>query len=80
MALDPNKELFLMYIGTVTTEPMIVYPICEAQIALLKTNEALVMISIKYFDFTNFFSEKSATELPKYTKIYTHAIDREKGK
>ena len=75
-----NKEIFVVHVATVIAEPMIIHPACKAQIFLLKANEAPVTIPIKYSDFTNVFSEKSAAELPKYTKINTHAIDLKEGK
>ena len=79
-ALDPNKEAFVVHVATVTAEPMIIHPAREAQIALLKANEAPVTIPVEYSDFSDVFSEKSAAELPEHTEINTHAIDLEEGK
>lgn len=59
---------------------MTIYLACEAQIALLKTNEAPITVLAKYLNFTNVFSKKYATILPKYIKINIYAIDLEEGK
>ena len=79
-ALDPNKEAFVVHVATINAEPMIIYPARKAQIALLKADEAPVTIPVKYSDFSNVFSEKSAAELQEHTKMNTHAIDLEEGK
>ena len=52
----------------------------EAQIALLKANEILIIVPAEYSDFSNIFSEKHAVVLPEYTKINTHTIDLKEDK
>ena len=79
-ALDPNKEALVVYVATVTAEPMIIHPARKAQIVLLKADEAPVTILTKYSDFTNIFSKKSAVEPPEHTKINTCTIDLEESK
>ena len=69
-----------MHIANVIAELIMIYIACKVQITLLKANKALITTPIKYSDFTNNFSKKSAVELPKHTKINTYAINLEEGK
>lgn len=79
MALDLNKETFVIHITIITFE-MTIHPECKVQIALLKTKKSPVSIPAKYSDFINIFSKELATVLMEYTKINTHAINLEEGK
>lgn len=79
MALDPNKETFVIYITIVTSE-ITIHPKRKTQIALLKTKKSPVFIPAKYSDFTNIFFKELAKVLIKYIKINTHAINLEEGK
>ena len=79
-ALDLNKEAFVVHVATVTAEPMTIHPARQAQIALLKAEEAPVTVPAEYSDFADVFSEKYAAVLPEHTEINTHAIDLEEGK
>lgn len=57
---------------------MLIYPICEAQIALLIIEK--VTILTEYLDFSEVFSKKSAVELFKRFDINKHLIILELGK
>ena len=59
---------------------MAIYLARQAQITLLKAEEAPVTVPEEYSDYTDVFFEKLATVLPEHTKINTHAIDLEEGK
>ena len=52
---------------------MLIYLFCQAQIALLISEET--RISAEYSDFSNVFSSDSAAELPKHTKINNYPIN-----
>lgn len=77
--LDPDKEVLVMHIATITLG-MTIHLKCKAQIAWLKAEMAPVFVLAEYLDFANVFSKELATMLPKHTKINTHAIDLEKNK
>ena len=79
VALDPNKEVFVVHVATITSK-MAIYLARQAQIASLKAEEAFVTVPKEYSDYTNIFSEKLAAVLPEHTEINTNAIDLEKGK
>ena len=68
MALDKNFETFVIYVAffNLALAPEI-YPERVAQIASLLIEK--VLISDKYSDFANVFSEKKALMLPKHTKL-----------
>ena len=78
-ALDPNEEVFIIHIAIITSE-MAIHLACQAQIALLKAEKALVTIPEEYSDYANVFFRKLATILPEHTEINTHTIDPEEGK
>lgn len=77
--MDPNKEVFVMQIATITSG-MTIHPEYKAQIALLKAEGAFISILAKYLDFDNVFSEELAAVLPEYTEINTYTIDLEEVK
>lgn len=77
--LDLDKEAFVVYIATITSE-MTIHLECEAQIALLKAEKALISVPAKYLDFTDIFSKKLVIVLSDYTKINTYTINLEKDK
>ena len=79
VALDPNKKVFIIYVATITSE-MAIHPAHQAQITLLKAEEAPVTIPEEYTDYANVFSGKLAVVLPEHIEIYTYAINLEKGK
>ena len=79
VALDPNKEVFVVYVAIITLE-MAIHPAHQTQIALLKAEEVLVTIPEEYSEYADIFSEKLAVVLPEYTEINIHVIDLEKGK
>lgn len=53
---------------------MTIYPSREAQIAVLKQNEAPTKVLTEYSDFWDIFSEKVALVLPEQTDVNEHAI------
>lgn len=56
------------------------YPSCRIQIALLITNKAAVKVPKKYEKYIDIFCKKTATKLPKYTRINDHLIYWEEDK
>ena len=74
IAFDLEDEAFIVYIATISYN-LDVHPSQTAQIVLLKANETLVSISIKYTNFINVFSKDLVDELLEYTKINDYTID-----
>ena len=56
-----------------------IYPFWGAQIALLKVDETLNSVSLKYANFAEVFSTNLAIELPDHTGIDDHIINLIKG-
>lgn len=73
-ALDSDNEAFIVYIAPVISSDTIVHLSDQAQIALLKEDEALTAILSEYIDFVDIFSLSLIVELSKHTKINDHAI------
>ena len=78
-ALNPNKEVFVVHVATITSE-MAISLAHKARISLLKAEEAPVTVPAEYSDFANVFSEKLARVLPEHIEINTYSIDLEEGK
>ena len=57
---------------------MTIHPVREAQLVLLLAEK--VAVPVKYSDFADVFSEKSANVLPERTGANEHAIELEEGK
>ena len=57
---------------------MMIYPVWEAQIALLLAKELIVLA--EYSDFADVFSKKLVEVLSERIKIIKHAIELEDGK
>lgn len=68
-ALNPGNEAFVVYIASISSSDPTIHLSCLAQIAFLKTNEALIAILSKYTDFTDAFFLDLMTKFLKYTKI-----------
>lgn len=77
VALDPGKEVFVIYIAYLKAK-ILIHPIQKAQITLLLAKKVIVLT--KYSDFANVFSKKSVTKLFKISKINKYIIDLELGK
>ena len=75
-ALDENVEALVVYVSFLRLK-MSIYPVRKAQLVLLVIKEANV--PIKYMDFADIFSEKSANIPPKQTGANEHAIKLEEG-
>ena len=74
-ALDPEYEALVVYVAALSVDSSDeVHPSKKAQIALLKVDKASSKVPSKYANFTDVFSPKLATELPKYMRINDHAI------
>ena len=79
VTLDENVKAFVMHVSFLSLGlKMTIHPAREAQIASLLAEE--VNVPVKYADFANVFSKKSAGILPKCTRINEHAIDLEDDK
>lgn len=76
-ALDKNVETFVIHVASLTSK-ILKHPAWEAQITLMVVKKATVLI--KYLDYSNVFSEKSAAKLPKQTDINKYVIKLESGK
>lgn len=59
---------------------MVVHLSRAAHIRFLKTNKALTIVRIEYFDYTDVFSLELTAELPKHTGINHHIIEPEEDK
>ena len=57
---------------------MTIYPVRKAQMALLLAKKVNVLV--KYSDFVDVFSKKSANLLPEQIGVNEHIIELEKGK
>lgn len=77
MALDPDKEAFVVYTAYLNSK-MTIYSTWEAQIALLITKK--IVIPAEYLDFANAFWEESAAELSKRFDYNKHSINLKSGK
>ena len=60
--LNENVETFVIYVALLISK-MTIYLVWKAQIALLVVKKITVLV--KYFNYTNVFSKKSAKMLPK---------------
>ena len=72
--LNGNDKTFMIYVEALAEKiTMSIYPSCQAQIAMLTSEEN--GIPAEYSNFSNIFSSNSAAELPEYTTINDHPID-----
>ena len=75
--LDENDKAFVVHVSSLGLR-MSIHPIREAQLALLLTEN--VIVPVKYSDFADVFSEKSADILPERTRANEYAIKLQKSK
>ena len=74
--MDENVEAFVLHVSSLGLK-MSIHPAKDTQLALLLTKE--VTMPVKYSDFADVFSEKSANVLPERTGANKHAIKLENG-
>ena len=83
-ALDANSKTFIVHIAIQKYEKMPMYSEKQAQIKAqvraLLFNEALIKVSVEYFDYSNVFSAKYAAEYPENTGMNEHVIKLEEDK
>lgn len=61
---DKNNKAFVIYIAFIAINTKIfIHPFWTAQIALLSTDEAFIIVSKKYSNFADIFLLKSVLEL-----------------
>lgn len=70
--LDPNKEVFVVYLAYLRAK-MLIHLTWKVYIALLLTKK--VNIAYEYSFFVEFFSKESAVKLLKCSDIYKHTIN-----
>ena len=75
--MDENVEPFVVNVSSLGLR-MRIHPAREAQLTSLLTKK--VTVPVKYLDFADVFSEKSANVLPERTGANEHAIELEEGK
>ena len=67
-------ETYIVYVTSLNSIPLNIYPFRRPQIFGLITKKALIKVSNKYADFTDVFSSDLTSELPEHTGINDHAI------
>lgn len=77
-ALDLDKKIFVIDIVSLNLGQITIYPAWEAEITLLVGEGVTVLV--KYLDYANVFSKKTAVKLPKRLDINEHAINLKPGK
>ena len=63
-ALNADNETFMVHVAALEVTNMVVHPSREAQIGLLKADEAPTNIPAEYSDYVDVFSPELAAELP----------------
>ena len=76
-ALNENIEAFVVYVSSLRSK-MTIHLAREAQLTLLLAEE--ITVPVKYSNFADIFSEKSANVLPERSGANEHAIELEEGK
>lgn len=74
MVLFVDNKTFIIYVTTLNTEILNIYPFWAAQIGLFKANKIFTINYAKYFDYTDVFSSELIIKLLKYININNHAI------
>ena len=69
----------MVHVAALEVTKMVVHPFREAQIGLLKADEAPTNIPAEYSDYVDVFSPELAAELPEHTGMNDHAIKLEEG-
>lgn len=78
--LDPEKEIFIVYVSALASSSSNVHLFCQAWIAFLKVDETPIAILSRYADFVNVFSPNLVAELSNYTRINNYVIGLINGK
>ena len=73
-ALDPEYETFVIFVASLSSTPLDVYPSQRPQIPNLIVKEAPTKVLDKYVDFTGIFSSDLASKLSEHNGINDHAI------
>lgn len=74
-----EDEIFAVYVASIARSNHI-YSSQKAQIILLKADETLIAILLKYANFADIFSLILVMKLSTYTEINDYIIDLEDGK
>lgn len=80
IALDPEDEIFIVYIAAFASFSSDIHLFCQRRIISLKINETLTAISNEYVDFANIFLSNLATTLAEHIAINNHTINLIGGK
>lgn len=72
--LDPEYEIFVIYLVSLNSTQFNVYPFYRLQIADLIAKETSIKIFAKYADFANIFFLDLESKLLEQTEINDHAI------
>lgn len=87
-ALDAESKTFIVYVAELETPEMTIHPSQTVQInvgdpvqvAVLKQDETLIKILVKYSDFADVFLAEEALVLPERTELNKHVIKLKNGK
>ncbi len=75
-AFDSEYETFVVHVAALSVDlGDEKHPSRKAQKAYLKVDKAPTKVPSEYADFTDVFSSKLATDLPKYMRINDHTIE-----
>ena len=80
VVLDMDNKTFVIYMTALDIIIPNIYPSQIVQIRLLKANKVLIIIFVKYFDYTNIFLPEFIVKLLKYIKIYNNDLKLVKDK
>ena len=72
--LDQENKSLVIYVDSIIQD-WDIYSFWRTQIALLKVDETLTSVPLKYADFAEVFFKNLAIELPDHTGINNHIID-----
>ena len=74
-AFDPEHEIYIVHIVSLSSTLLNVYPSQRPQISGLIAKEAPTKVPDKYADFVNVFFPDMAAGLPEHTEINDYAIE-----
>lgn len=80
VAMNENAKTFVIYVVTLSTSVVQVYPSCQVQFELLLANKALTKVPSKYSDYADIFLFNRVMELSEKIDINKYAIKLLKGK
>ena len=73
MTPNANNKTIIMYMLYIVKQmTILIYPFCQAQVALLISEKTGILV--EYFDFSNIFSSDFTEKLPEYNKIHNYYI------